>query len=104
MIQTLSNKQAIEQLMQDEYAGWSYAGARALVEYLEALEEDTETPIEFDRVVLRCDYSEYKSSVDAYQDHTGAETATLTESESLEWLEYRTQVIQFEGGVIIQQF
>ena len=47
--------------MADDNAAWSMAGAFALVEHLEEYEEDCGTEIEFDRVALRCEYSEYES-------------------------------------------
>ena len=37
---------------------FSYAGRRALFNYLSDLEEDTGTPIELDVIALCCDYSE----------------------------------------------
>lgn len=39
--------------------GFSYAGARVLVDYLDELSEDCGKNIEFDSVAIRCDYSEY---------------------------------------------
>ncbi len=43
----------------DEYNNFSYSGARALVEYLDDLSDDIWENIEFDKVAIRCDYSEY---------------------------------------------
>ena len=108
MRQTLTTNQAADLLVADDHAGWSYAGARALVEYLENLERDT-GEIEFDRVALRCDFSEYESAREAAEecgwkqpdedaDSEGAEEAAL------EWLNDRTTVIEFSGGVIVRQF
>ena len=51
-------------LTHDEYASWTRAGAFALIEYLEQLEEDCEMSIEFDPVAIRGDYSEYESLID----------------------------------------
>lgn len=117
MKQSLTTEQAIDILLQDEYAGWSYSGARALVEYMEQLEEDLEQDIEMDRVALRCDYSEYKSAWEAMQqyqpddmptiDSEGMDLVELGEAQeaaALEWLQDRTTVITFDGGVIISQF
>ena len=55
---TINKQQAIEKLLEDENAGWSIEGAKALVEYLEELEEDIGEEIEFDPIAIRCDYSE----------------------------------------------
>ena len=55
MIKTVSKYEFTEDLLDDEYANWSYSGASALFEYLTELEEDTGEQIEFDRVAIRCD-------------------------------------------------
>lgn len=57
----LNTSQIVGALRQDQYAGWSYEGAKALAEYLEQLAEDLGEPIELDVVALRCDYNEYAS-------------------------------------------
>ena len=61
MKNTLDTYAAASLLMADENAAWSNAGAFALVEYLEQIEEDCGTEIEFDRVAIRCEYSEHES-------------------------------------------
>ena len=111
MIQTLNTSQAAHLLLADEYAGWTYSGAHALVEYLEDLEEQIETPIEFDTVAIRCDYSEYKCAVeyaDQFAEFTNeiveGETRGENEARALEFLQERTQVIEFDGGIIVQSF
>lgn len=58
---TLSTYQAAEMLFNDDNANWSRAGAFALVEHLEELEEDIGEEIVFCPVALRCDYSQYSS-------------------------------------------
>ena len=108
MKQRLSTSEAADLLVADTNAGWSYKGARALVEYLEQVEEDTGDAIEFDRVALRCDFSEYPNAREAAEE-CGWEPDEDADSEdaeeaALEWLTDRTTVITFNGGVIIQQF
>jgi hypothetical protein len=61
MKNTLSTSEAASLLMADENAAWSMAGAFALVEYLEQIEDECDTEIEFDRVAIRCEYSEHES-------------------------------------------
>tara|TARA_R110001632_G_scaffold222981_1_gene354545 strand:+ start:744 stop:1175 length:432 start_codon:yes stop_codon:yes gene_type:complete len=61
MKNTLNTSEAASLLMADENAAWTMAGAYALVEYLEQIEEDCGTEIEFDRVAIRCEYSETES-------------------------------------------
>lgn len=106
MKHTLTTTQAAELLLADEYAAWTRAGALALVEYLESVEDDTGEPIEFDRVAIRCDYSEYKSALEAasewgYKDDDP--DADEREDAAAAWLEARTTLIRFDGGVIVQQ-
>ena len=61
MKQTMTTYDIADELRRDENANWSPAGALALAEYLEELEADTGEEMEFDRVAIRCDFSEYKS-------------------------------------------
>jgi len=110
---TLTTSQAANLLKADTNASWSHNGAHALIEYLEQLEEDTGTEIEFDAVAIRCDYSEYESALTAADDQgyepnpnlgDGEQDDDDKEASALTWLQDQTQVIQFDGGVIIQNF
>ena len=118
MKRTLSTYDVAGALMADTNAAWSRAGAYALAEYLEEIERESATEMEMDVCAIRCDFSEYASatlaaraygndySADLYnEDDTEDEDADKkTEAYCLEWLQERTQVIQFDGGVIIQDF
>ena len=110
---TLLTSQAADLLKADTNARWSRSGARALVEHLEQLEEDCGTEIEFDAVAIRCDYSEYDSALQAAEDQGYEPNPNLgddeqddddKEADALSWLQDQTQVIEFEGGVIIANF
>ena len=116
MYTNLSTDEAIKLLKEDDGADWSWDGAKALIEYLEELESEGK-PIEFDRVALRCEYSEYSSALEAAQDYgftppenedddddNDEDDEDEKESAALAYLEDRTTVIQFNNGVIIQQF
>ena len=61
----LSVSSGIDLLLRDEYAKWSPAGARLIMEHLDALSEDTGDPITFDRVAIRCEWSEYATIKEA---------------------------------------
>jgi hypothetical protein len=103
---TLTTSAAVELLKVDQFARWSRNGAAALVEYLENVEDECGTEIEFDHVALRCDFTEYKSALEAAM-QCGFEPSAFQaedDSASLEWLRDRTEVIEFEGGVIIRNF
>jgi hypothetical protein len=108
MHQNISTDEAIKLLKEDDNADWSWSGAEALVGYLEGLEDSLDESIEFDRVAIRCEYSEYSSALEAAE-HYGFipeddEDEDDVESSAITYLEDKTTVIKFEGGVIIQQF
>jgi hypothetical protein len=101
MIKTVSKYEFTKDLLCDDYANWSYSGASALFEYLTELEEDTGEQIEFDRVALRCDFSEYDNLEDILSQYDSIDT--------LEELEENTIVIEvkqtrLDTGYIIQNF
>ena len=105
MKQTLSVYQMAGFLKLDEYAGWSYAGAQALAEYLDAEMPEDE---EFDRVAIRCDFSEYPSALEVaknsgYEAEEGQDE-DQDEETALKWLREQTLVIEFTGGIIIGNF
>jgi hypothetical protein len=79
----------------------------ALYDYLQEYEDIQGEKYEFDMVALCCEYSEYTTACECAIDH-GYNVDTLTDDEpeakALEWLQDRTQVVMFDGGVIIGQF
>ena len=75
--------------------GFSRAGAFALFEYLTELESD-ENELEFDPVAFRCDFNEYENFEEILADYDCIQT--------MDELRDRTQVIEFEEGIIIQAF
>jgi hypothetical protein len=103
---TLTTSHATSLLKADTNARWTHSGARALVEHLEQLEEDLGAEIEFDAVAIRCDYSEHDTALEAATEQGFEPTVFQAEDNvaSLEWLRDRTDVITFEGGVIIRNF
>lgn len=105
-------------LSSDTYKdNFSYDGLTALYDYFIELENDTDTPIELDIVAIVCEYSEYESALECantygYDKHIQSvidsnEPDTVegaNEQDALEWLQERTRVITFDGGIIIAQF
>ena len=95
---------------------FSREALEALFEYIENYEEDTGIRVELDVVGLCCEFTEYTTAVEAasdygftteleaedYEDVESYEDAK--EEEALEWLQDRTEVINFDGGLIIQNF
>ena len=114
---TLSTTEAIDILRSDEYANWSYDGAKALVEWLERYEDETGEEYELDRVALRCDFSEYESLIEWASNHFGSgnwqaavdcEDYVIEDEERdsrlREYIQDRGQLIEFDGGVIVSEF
>ena len=62
VINTMTVSQMADDLLSDEYAGWTRLGAYALAEYLDEMSEGMNEPVEWDRVGIRCDFSEYTLS------------------------------------------
>ena len=95
---------------------FSREALEALFEYIENYEEDTGIRVELDVIGLCCEFTEYSTAVEAasdygftseleaedYEDAEDFEEAK--ESEAREWLEDRTIVIDFDNGLIIQNF
>jgi hypothetical protein len=118
MKQTLTTSEAADILFADKNAGWSYAGARALAEYLEELEEDTGEEIELDFVAIRCDFSESPSLQEWASDYFGTPLAqwadkigveTTADDDTLDeairsHIQDHGQLIEFDGGVIVSSF
>jgi hypothetical protein len=102
----LSTNEITNELCRDEFAGWSYNGARALAEYLEEYEQSTGEEIEFDPVAIRCEFTEYENVNEAAAQYTPVYWGlTYTDKKgALEYLQDHTTVIEFDGGVIIQDF
>ena len=55
----LTTNQMINDLMDDEYAKWTYDEAEALADYYEHLSDDMGENIEWDTVAIRCEWSSY---------------------------------------------
>jgi len=96
MIKQVYESEFMNSLTSDEYASFTYYGASALYEYLIDLEEDMDQEIEFDRVAIRCNYSEYKTLDEILNQYDNINT--------LDELREHTTVIEFDQGFIIQNF
>ena len=105
------------ELLQDDNANWSLNGAYALAEQLQMLEEDSGEEMEFDRVALRCEYSEYGSLedfrkeyfADAEQCRDAIGADEDTDEDELDeltrkYIEDFADLIEFDGGIITSSF
>tara|TARA_Y100000004_G_scaffold7247_1_gene8160 strand:+ start:755 stop:1066 length:312 start_codon:yes stop_codon:yes gene_type:complete len=61
MKQYVHEHEFINALVSDDYASFTYNGARELFQHLELLEEDLGEVFDFDKVAIRCEWSEYES-------------------------------------------
>ena len=77
--------------------GFTRSGAFALFEYLEQCEEETGHELELDPIAFCCDFTEYENLQQIAHEY-GQEYGDL------DYLEQRTTVIEFEGGIIIFNF
>ena len=94
--------------MRDDNANWSRSGAYALADYLQELEDSTGEEMGLDVVAIRCDFSEFSTATEAASEYGWSADETefddANESAALSWLNDRTSVITFNGGVIIAKF
>lgn len=117
MKETLSVTQIADRLHADENAGWSYAGARALAEYLDELDGDLGEDTELDVVAIRCDWSEYESLQDFAEEYFGGMAKALdtigvddepTDEEIddaiRDWIQDNAALVEFNGGIIVSSF
>lgn len=124
MKNTLTTYEIAQELLQDENAAWTRAGALALAEHLEQLEDDAGEEMELDIVAIRCDFSEYARledwAVDYFSDSKQAademgleldmdgETWIAEEDEVQEsirsYINDHGTLIEFDGGIIVSSF
>ena len=104
MIKTTVNQSQFIDSFSDTYKNnFTYEGKVALFEYLEQLSEDMGEDIELDTIALCCEYSEYEDLKDFQHSYYGRDEKNPSIT-SIDELRDHTQVIEFDGGIIIQDF
>lgn len=83
---------------------FSYNGLRALYEWFEQYEEDCGEEIELDVIAICCDFSEYESLKDFALSYYPSKMAEWDDDEIQQYIEENGMMIEFEGGIIIQDF
>jgi len=73
----------------------------ALFQYLEQVEEDTDTEITLDPIAICCEWAEYSSIMEAANDNGFRGVAGDSEAHALDYLHEHTQVIKFDGGIVV---
>ena len=96
MITTLSTNQAINELLADKYAGWTYDEAEALVNFYEELEDQQGEVIEFDPISIRCEW------ISATEDE--AREMYDIEGDVKEYLNYHSYCIEVEDYFLFLSF
>lgn len=108
MIKTINFQDFCDSFSDTYKNNFTYEGKKALFEYLESLEDGTGEQIELDPIALCCEYTEYESAIEACEQYNTILTDDIDdvtkEQQSILWLQDRTQVIEFDGGIIIQDF
>jgi len=82
----------------DRAGQFSYEGLGALFEWLEELAADTGMPYELDVIGLCCEFTEYSDLEEIQANYSS------TKIDSIYDLHDHTSVIEFDGGIIIQDF
>ena len=102
MFTTVTRTMAIEVLMADTYANWTYEEASALFDWYEELEEVMDEPIAFDYVAIRCEWSSghINEVLDDYS-NLNEDVVFDTMEDKLEWLQSFTQVIVLKNDNIL---
>ena len=98
MKQTINFSQFVDGF-QCRKENFSYAGLKALFEHLEEYEDSTAEELEFDPIGLCCDFSEHGTALECVKDN-----GYDTEEEARQYLSDNTNLIEFDGGIIIQNF
>lgn len=83
---------------------FSINARRALFEYLESFENDCGFEFELDPIAICCEFAEYPCALEAAKAYGLELRGDDDESRALDWLREKTQVVEFEGGIVIQQF
>lgn len=83
---------------------FSVPARRAIFAHLEDFEHDSGTELELDPIGICCEFAEYPCALEAAKAYGYRDGVDSKDESALEWLQSRTQVIEFEGGIVIQQF
>jgi hypothetical protein len=90
------------QLIQDEYASWTYSDAHAIVEYLDELSDCTVGNIEFCPVAIRCDVNSYTwEEIREYYSNIDDIADAEDNDELLEVLQDYTSIITHDDAHVV---
>lgn len=87
---------------------FSVAARRALFDHFEELEDSCGTEFELDPVGICCEWAEHSSALAAAEEYgfepEDDDDDDAREKSALDWLREQTQVIEFDGGIVVQAF
>lgn len=87
---------------------FSRGALRAIFDWHEEYERASGEEVELDVIALCCEWSEYECALDAAIEYGYTPDANMSAEEqeeyALEWLNDRTQVQPFDGGIVMVQF
>ena len=83
---------------------FSVPARRALFAHFEIIEQYQDEEIELDPIAVCCEFAEYPCALEAAKVYGLELRGGDEESRALDWLREKTQVIEFDGGIVIQQF
>jgi len=90
--------------LKGEYFDFTYDATEALYDYYEDLSDGLSEPIEFDPIAIRCEWSEYDTLAEAYEQYR-VYNDTVSKDEMLEYFEDNTQIIELDNGhVLVSEF
>lgn len=97
VVQTInSNSQLFHDLKSMDRDNFSYDGAKALMEYFEQLSDDIGENIDYDPIAFCCEFTEYEDLEDIQ--------SIYPDIDSIDDLYENTMVIEFDNGIIIQDY
>lgn len=82
---------------------FSPAALRALFDHIEEMEQDTGEECQLDVIALCCEWQEFKTALEAAVEY-GFDAGESDDEEALDWLRDQTQVVEFDGGVLVIGF
>jgi hypothetical protein len=87
---------------------FSPAALRALFDHIEEMERESPVEYELDVIALCCEWQEFKTALEAAVEYgfdgDEDEDEDAREEAALDWLREQTQVVEFDGGVLVMGF
>jgi hypothetical protein len=105
---------SVTRTITDEYYFWNWLknsgsyknnfsleGSKAVFNYFDNLSEELGETIEFDPIAWCCEFSEYQTLNEAWEQYEAGDATTIPDAEKLEYFQDRTTVLEAENGHIV---